>query len=140
MTTQEPNLSELTPFSDELDNFDHIPQLTELTQHGGTPGYTYAQVCSHHLTKARREGWSLVNRDAYVIVGTKGHADMILMVKGEPNTLLSPLAGLRQCQVDLEVEILTGLMVSKEQKAELSAKPQAPAKPPADIKVTPSQK
>ena len=107
------DIASLTPFSDEVEVFNYIPQLTDLVTHGGTPGYTYAQVCSHHLHKARREGYSLVNRDAYVIAGTVGEADMILMVKGEADPLLSPLSGARLCLVDLEVETLTGHKVQK---------------------------
>ena len=123
------NLDSLTPFDDETERFSYVPQLSELLQYGGSPGYTYAQVCTHNLMKGRKDGYSLVNRDAYLIEGSKGQAEMILMVKGEENTLLSPTSGMRKCFVDKDVAKLTGIQVEKEQAVTM-APPVKPAAQP----------
>jgi len=64
--------------------FGYVPTLgpgpgTLMPRTGGLPGVKYAQICTNHVIKARREGWDGV-RDAepYIISGPAGEAECML--------------------------------------------------------------
>jgi hypothetical protein len=94
--------------------FDYIPRLgpgpgTLMPTSGGQAGVEYAQVCTHHVVRARREGWKPVpNAEPYVISGPDGFAEVMLMQIGDAIRGAPAVGGAQICRVDREVYTLTG--------------------------------
>lgn len=99
--------------------FDHIPSLKELIGGQGTPGFQYAQVCTHNLKRAQQDclveddrtsGWKqLPGSEAYTITGPRGSADLVLMRRGSRIPGVSGDSGARHVFADPDILKLTGL-------------------------------
>ena len=97
--------------------FGYVPTLgpgtgTLMPRTGGVTGVEYAQVCTHHIVKAKRDpdgSWGpIVDAEPYVISGPDGDAEVVLLCKGEPIRGASSLAGAQICKIDREIYTLTG--------------------------------
>ena len=94
--------------------FGYVPTLgpgtgTLMPRTGGVAGVEYAQVCTHHIVKAKKWGWGpIVDAEPYVIEGPSGDAEVVLLCKGEPIRGASSLGGAQICRIDREIYTLTG--------------------------------
>lgn len=94
--------------------FNYIPVLgpgpgTLMPRTGGIAGVEYAQICTHHIVKAKRAGFGpIVDAEPYVIVGPDGEAEVVLLCQGEPIKGASSLGGAQVCHLDREIFTLTG--------------------------------
>jgi hypothetical protein len=99
---------------DTIVTFGYIPQLgpgvgTLMPNSGGRPGVTYAQVCTHNLVRAMREGWEQVkDSEPYVVVGPSGEAAVMLLCSGKPIRGGRSASGACKCKIDREIYTLTG--------------------------------
>jgi hypothetical protein len=90
-----------------------IPRLKDLLpQMQGRPGFVYAQICVQNLRRAEDEGWHEVGNTAvYTIRGPKGEVHCKLYAMGRSMPGQSHASGKRQCLVDSDVELGTGLEI-----------------------------
>lgn len=94
--------------------FGYIPTLgpgpgTLMPRTGGVAGVEYAQICTQHIVKAKRDGYGpIVDAEPYVIEGPDGEAEVVLLCKGTPIRGASSLGGAQICRIDRDIYVLTG--------------------------------
>jgi len=113
--------------------FGYVPVLgpgpgTLMPRTGGVAGVEYAQVCTHHIVKAKRDpegSWGpIVDAEPYVISGPDGEAEVVLLCRGEPIPGASSLGGAQLCQIDNEIYTLTGFKDPSNVEDKPAAKPE----------------
>ena len=98
----------------------YIPQLTDLMpKTGGRSGVTYLQCTVGNLKLAQDAGWGGIvgGSKIYTVIGPEGAANMHLLCKGEPILGVDVHSSACKCEVDTDVEEITGLQINPSEEA-----------------------
>lgn len=105
-----PQFSDRNPRS--APSFPGIPDLRDLLPNGGLAGIVYAQVTTNHTREAQEIGLRPIKHtEVFTIQGPTGTVSVILTGKGTPIPGASPDAGARECVLDGDIFVRTGLPV-----------------------------
>ena len=92
------------------DVYDTYPPLSELLEHGGTPGIEYAYVLGQNIVKAQQDKWETLHRlSAFSVAGRNGAIALVVMGRGEPISGASPHGMVCKLSIDEEADDLLGL-------------------------------
>ncbi len=90
-----------------------IPTLSQLLPRtAGVPGVSYLQCSTANLRRAQDEGWLRIagrEQKVYTIIGPNGSIDCELYAMGEPIPGQSHTSGARNCDIDRNIYVATGI-------------------------------